>query len=93
MIASRPPPFRLLRPLPPFPGLGAAQSRLRGRPDSSGPPHWDLDRRGRPIGPRRSSRDPRPHSRPRLSAARKAASPPRRRRADPGSAHVPDNGR
>ncbi|KAJ1194961.1 hypothetical protein NDU88_004245 [Pleurodeles waltl] len=36
---------------------------------------------------------PRAHPRPRLNAARKAASPPRRRRADPGSALVPDHGR
>ncbi|KAJ1120586.1 hypothetical protein NDU88_008749 [Pleurodeles waltl] len=41
-----------------------------------------------PVKPR-----PRPHSRPRLNAVRKAASPPWRLRADLGSALVPDHGR
>ncbi|KAJ1151853.1 hypothetical protein NDU88_004632 [Pleurodeles waltl] len=48
----------LLRSLQPTPGPGAAQSRLPGRPDSPSPPHQDLNRRGRPIRSRRSSRDP-----------------------------------
>ncbi|KAJ1174072.1 hypothetical protein NDU88_005895 [Pleurodeles waltl] len=57
------------RPIPP--------PLLLGGPRNSGPPHLDSISQGRSIGSCRPSRDPLPHSRPRLSAARKAASPPR----------------